>query len=288
MIKNALWISSYPKSGNTWIHSVIREAGRKYGFPGSDLDVYNLISKNLSPCECPAVSRSVIGSPCAVLKTHSPFYGGNLHKELDLDASAFVHIVRNPLDVLLSYINFSRIQYAKNIGKTGWARLFFIELLGFKDTVDFEKWKSVTLDDIPRDNLDHALRYFSESNGFLPTLKIGGAWFDHGKSWMKAGEVMPSVHLRYEDCVSDSCSFNSVLKLFEFEESDLHAAIDVVQKRTQQLKLNEGSDSKRNVFFNKMSAYYYLDYFSPAAVSEFISRHIDELSYLGYSDLPQK
>ena len=34
MIKrNVIWIASYPKSGNTWIHSVLRLAGKTMAFP---------------------------------------------------------------------------------------------------------------------------------------------------------------------------------------------------------------------------------------------------------------
>jgi len=40
--RNAIWISSYPKSGNTWVHSVLRLAGKRYGFPQVDMDAYNI------------------------------------------------------------------------------------------------------------------------------------------------------------------------------------------------------------------------------------------------------
>ena len=43
---------------------------------------------------------------------------------------------------------------------------------------------------------------------------------------------------------------------------------------------------KQEIFYNKMSSYYYPEYFSNSAISRFSRRYKDALENVGYSNLP--
>ncbi len=145
---NVIWITSYPKSGSTWVNTVLKRAGRDIGYPQGNNDVYKLSDNNDKPEICAAVKARYSDYPCTVLKTHSAYKKNTeLHKfrGLKLINCGFIHVYRNPLDVLLSYINFSRKQYQNfenmNRGKREkYKKLLFIDMLGFRQPFDIDTW----------------------------------------------------------------------------------------------------------------------------------------------------
>ena len=54
---DVIWISSYPKSGNTWLHTLLMWAPGERGYGTFDLDVYNLINKKIEAESCLAINR---------------------------------------------------------------------------------------------------------------------------------------------------------------------------------------------------------------------------------------
>ena len=186
--RNVIWIASYPKSGNTWIHSVLRLAGKNYGFPQVDMDVYNISKKGNGLTVCDAVEEKFSNNPCVVLKTHSSFKENQpIHQlpNVELVNAAFIHIYRNPLDVLLSYLNFTRIEYKSHIEDSTYKNNLFIELLGFARIYDYDEWLSMSLDVIPQINLDHALDCFSDNMMMLKGLNaMSGSWLENAQSWI--------------------------------------------------------------------------------------------------------
>jgi Sulfotransferase domain len=285
--RNAIWITSYPKSGNTWIHSVLRLAGKSYGFPQIDMDVYNILKKGEQPIICPAVNDRFTNNPCVVLKTHSAYKKeGQLHcfSEMELVNVAYVHIYRNPLDVLLSYLNFSRLEYKAHENNAIYKKNLFENMLGLQMHYQYEEWLGMNLEAIPQKNLDHALDYFSDNGLSLTTLTgMSGSWIDNTQSWVDAAKIIPGHTIRYEDCLEDPEQFVKLCDLFMFDRKNVLHALDYVNTRAHSMSTSGNQDQA--VFYNKMSAYYFTDYFSKEAIARFLNKNEATLQRFGYSSI---
>lgn len=277
-----IWVASYPKSGNTWLQTVIRHAGRSQGFPNQDIDVYRLIAEKREPQVVASVRPRVSPGPTTVLKTHRAWReGGRLHGELNLKTMGFVYVMRNPLDMLLSYINFSRQQYGRRKESAEYQQSLFIDLLGFDKPYAFEDWAAMSLDKIPRANLDHALTRFTDLDTDIPVISgtTRSTWLEHCRSWKAASGHMTGVFLRYEDLLAGPQHFHPLRKIFRFTEQQIDEAVESV---------NAAQRARRGqqVFFNKMTSHYYLDYFSPDVLRRFLDKFEAPLAELGYGNLP--
>jgi len=284
---NAIWIASYPKSGNTWIHSVLRFAGRDYGFPQVDMDAYNILSKDARPTVCPAVKQQFTGLPCVALKTHAAYKKNEqLHcfTGAELVNAGYVHIYRNPLDVLLSYLNFTKLEYKAQASSARYRKTLFEDMLGLGRQYEYEDWLEIKLDAIPQNNLDHALDYFSDNGLALNTFTgMSGSWAEHTQSWFDAARDIPGHSIRYEDCLEDPEQFVKLCDLFRFDRSDVLSALDYVNSRAR--SMSTGGTKDQSVFYNKMSAYYFKDYFSGEAIERFLVRHESLLKDSGYASI---
>jgi len=288
---NAIWIASYPKSGNTWVRRVLQQAGKKYGFPQVPMGVHSILRNGEQPEICDAVSGRFAENACVVLKTHSAYQKeSELHHlpDMQLINAAYIHIYRNPLDVLLSYLNYTRIEYKEYKDQEngdGWRNDLFIEILGFHQTYEYEAWLAMNLDTIPQKNLDHALDYFSDNAMTLKTLqahpKMSGSWLQHTQSWIDAANDMPGHSIRYEDCLEDPEQFVKLSDLFIFHRKDVLSALAYENSRAQ--KFSASGNREEGVFYNKMSAYYFTRYFSKAAIKRFLNKHETSLKHLGYA-----
>lgn len=282
--KSAVWIASYPKSGNTWLQLIIRKAGAKYGVYQGDLDAYKTIKEKREPTTATVCNPKITTVPCAILKTHDCWHNNrDPNHLLGFSIDAFVHITRNPLDVLLSYINFSKIQYINHKDNIVYQKKLFVQFMGYDKPVPYDKWVHINLEDIPRRNLDHALQYFMKSTA-IPLLQgMSGTWKEHCESWFKAAKHYPFVRFRYEDLINDSKLFTNLTKVFCFTENDILSAVKAVQDNTERAR-NSGM-SIHKIFYNKMSAYYFKDFFTPSLVSEFFALHNQTLVNFGYGDM---
>jgi hypothetical protein len=278
----AVWIASYPKSGNTWVQTVIRHAGRSFGFPRGDLDVYKLMAEGREPEVVGGVRAEVSrGGRVTVLKTHARYSEAGVHPRLGLRTAGFVYVMRNPLDMLLSYINFTRMQYERQQNNADYQQALFIDLLGFERPLAYEEWRNVTLEDLPRERLDHALARFTEQEMAITANRMaGGSWLEHCRSWLDCARKLPSVVLRYEDLLRGPEEFMPLARLFTFSPAQIEAAVAEVNARQRGLQF-------KRVFFNKMSAHYYTQFFSASLISAFLQRFAVQLKEFGYGDLPQ-
>lgn len=285
--RNVIWITSYPKSGNTWMHSVLRVAGKNYGFPQVDMDVYNIARKGEEPAICATVNDRFASHPTVVLKTHSVYKKDEqLHSfpEIELVNAAYVHIYRNPLDVLLSYINFSRLEYKAHVNDANYKKNFFEEMLGLDQHYEYEEWLAMSLEALPQKNLDHALDYFSDHDLAIKKLAgMSGSWIENTKSWMDAASDIPGHSIRYEDCLEDPEQFMKLCDFFVFGRKEVMHALDFVNNRARSVSTSGNQDQA--VFFNKMSAYYFKDYFSKDAITRFMKKNEEILKSVGYSSL---
>lgn len=278
---SVVWIASYPKSGNTWVQTVMRHAGKSLGFPAGDLDVYKLMADGREPQVVKGVAPGIGSGRTAVLKTHNSYDGQErMHPALRLRTAGFVYVLRNPLDVLLSYINFTRQQYEKRKDSEVYQENLFLNLLGFERPFTYDEWVETRLEDIPRKNLDHALRRFGELDTGIPGLTgiAGGSWLDHANSWHAAAAQLPSVVLRYEDLLGGWQSFKPLKTLFSFQDEDLEQAVAAINEKQRSLQY-------KTVFYNKMSAYYFKEFFSQDEVDRFLQKFEPRLKELGYASL---
>lgn len=266
---------------------MIRHAGHNYGFPQVDMDVYNLIKKGEQPQVCVAVKEGFATNPCVVLKTHAAYTAARqLHSipGIELENVAYVHIYRNPLDVLLSYLNYSRLEYKFRRNDANYRTLLFREMLGYAQPYEYDAWQNMTLDSIPQANLDHALDHFSDRAMTVKTLSgLSGSWIENTQSWFDAAAELPGVSLRYEDCLIDPEQFVKLCDLFTFSRSDVLKALDVVNLRAKTMSKSGNPDQA--VFYSRMSAFYFTEYFSKGAIERFLNRHEGTLERFGYAAL---
>lgn len=286
-VRNIIWIASYPKSGNTWVGSALEVAGIRFGYPPGTVDAYVLRGQGKQPVVNEAVAPALRqDAPCSVLKTHSRYSpDGQPHwfKPLELRTAAYIHIYRNPLDVLLSYIGFTRLEYRDRRDRD-YRQMLFRDLLGFDEVVSYVDWQERNIDNIPQKNLDHALDRFSETGLAIPTLlPMSGSWTEHLESWLATPPDLPGYSIKYEDCLADPATFDPLAELFTFAPADLRHAVGFVNKRARTVS-TEGTGDQA-IFYNKMRSYYFQEYFSKAAISRFCRQNEDTLKRFGYASI---
>ncbi|KAF0162026.1 MAG: hypothetical protein FD157_4039 [Rhodocyclaceae bacterium] len=297
--KKALWLVSFPKSGNTWTVEIIRKAAARAGFSaGEDYDIYNLIGQSRPFVPTSFIAPAFADEACFLLKTHSAFDPDSQpHADLGFVTEGFIHIYRNPLDVLLSYINFTRIEYYSHQNDAVYQRELFLDLLGLPSVPSYAAWNALSLDTLPRENLDHALSQFMKSELAIPSLTaMSSSWIKHTQSWIEAANRgTPSAVLKYEECLVNPSVFNRMDRFFSFGPSVMS---DAVQEANEFLKKKSATSSKElkseghtnipeeAIFFNKMTSCYYINYFSRPLLSSFMSEYGQVLREFGYIDLP--
>lgn len=189
--QNMIWLASYPKSGNTWvrvfIHNVLRElngetegaqdinALHRFAIWEHSLPHYDKVlgkPGNLAtPAELaaarPKVQRLISSErpKMRIAKTHLMFGRDHGFPTIDLSVTrAAVYIVRNPLDVAVSYAHHS----------------------------------SRSVDDVIADMARPGFRTPPEERHIS---ELTGAWGQHVASWMGLGS-RPVHVMRYEDMLA--------------------------------------------------------------------------------------
>ncbi|MEZ6242663.1 MAG: sulfotransferase domain-containing protein [Phycisphaerales bacterium] len=97
------WLASYPKSGNTWVRFILYQC--LFGEPKESMDINRRIPDIHRRLAGDALENPGSGEPIFV-KTHYELTPK--HPELARTARA-LHIIRDPRDVLLSALNYRRL-----------------------------------------------------------------------------------------------------------------------------------------------------------------------------------
>lgn len=282
-IRNVIWVTSYPKSGNTWVGSALKLAGRAHGDYTDEVDAYVLQGTGAQPTVNGAVAPRFRGNPCSVLKTHSVYSPqGQPHRYpgLRLKTVGYIHVYRNPLDVLLSYIGYTRLEYKANLERAGYPERLFKDLLGFDRTYSYDDWLNQSIDTIPQANLDHALDHFSEAGLAIPHLQnLAGSWKSHLESWHDVDGI-EGHSVRYEDLTADVAAFDPLADMYDFDAAELRKAVARVNAAAR--KVSVEGNANQVIFYNKMRAYYFQDYYSRAAIARFCARNEAILDRAGY------
>ncbi len=150
---DVVWLASYPRSGNTWLRFML--SGYLFGLSETSVEVNRKIADiHRKPSIDWNNDRTVF------LKTHFQLRPGHPKYE---QTAAFIFILRNPRDVLLS--NFA---YLRMVGEIG---------------------------DMP---FEEFARDFIANRGAEHWRISAGDWFTHARYWLGQRDY-PGIFVRYED-----------------------------------------------------------------------------------------
>ncbi|MCZ4353812.1 sulfotransferase domain-containing protein [Roseovarius aestuarii] len=275
MKKSIVWLASYPKSGNTWTRIFlanylmnpkepvpINEVHR-FGMGDSIAKTYTMVAKG-QPADLNDVQttlrlrdkvlRGIVGNNADVnlVKTHNirnPAYGVDLIP-LQYTRSA-VYIVRNPLDMVLSYARHYGIDVAQAVAAIG--------------------------------RSDNA-----NASDAATVWQFLGSWSEHVNSWTSKAPY-PVCVLRYEDMLDQpEVAFGALVKHLgvPLEEERLKKAIkfssfDEVSKQESEggFKENPGKSEK---FFNKGQSGQWKEALSEELADQLRRDHRSTMKRFGY------
>lgn len=165
------WLSSYPKSGNTWVRFMI--ANMLAGPLDSTEHLQAIVPDMHEPLSA-VQRRRWAAMPRQVTKTHHVYREGEPYQGR---TAGIISVVRNPLDVLASGMNF------RLLTRPGQQRAA---------EADAETAR--------REYVDAYLR----AGGDPAWIAVGfGSWAEHVRSWERAAERYRTLRLRYEDILAD-------------------------------------------------------------------------------------
>ena len=237
-----IWIASYPKSGNTWVRSLI--SAYLYGKDGFfDFNLLKKIHqfpsqkyfefflkdftdmKKVSDHWIAAQERiNLINDGTTILKTHNALctFASNPFTN-KINTKAAIYIVRDPRNLLTSFSH----HYSMNIQDT------------YNYIINKKAWITAGVDD----------------DEGIPSIL--GSWSEHYKSW-KNLKFASLLIIRYEDLIFDTK--NSFIKIInflskfievKFDENKINNAIntcgfDLLQKKEKEEGFFESVPSKKD------------------------------------------
>ena len=255
-----IWLASYPKSGNTWLRFMLYAA--LYGPPQRSADVPAKIQDIHRPMPTDLDSQGP-----HYIKTHFAFT--DQHPKLDQTLKA-IHIIRNPRDVLLSALNYHRLNAITS------AQL---------SSKDYAK-------------------IFIANKGDPQYLQLGfGTWHEHARSWRNTNRF-PVLPLRYEELKSDPYQqLKAILEFLEIERTedeidqavkassfDQMRALEIREKTTEKIddlskRLFVGSQdaTRKGIYFmNKGKTNQSLDELAKGLDAQFTAALKDQLQEFNY------
>lgn len=277
-MRNIVWLSSYPKSGNTWFRMFLSNYLKNSDNPVSleEIEITPIASSaidfeeivGLNPFELtaeevdfwrPDMYRTLsdeyakTGETC-YKKVHDAYTINKNKKPLFPEeiSKGAVYFVRNPLDVCTSFANHS----ASKIEKT-------VELV-----------------------LNENASLAGKKSGQLRQVLM--SWKSHIKSW-QAQTVIPTHFVRYEDMLQKPTeTFAGIIKFLELEydETRLKKAICYSDfKQLQQMEQENGFKEKTQLsksFFWKGKIGNYQDYLSKEQINRIVEYNYDTMREFEY------
>ena len=273
-----IWLASFPKSGNTWLraflHNLLRNPNEPYDinkladFTKGDAQMawYNLIDKRpgseITKEEIaalrPKVHRLMTQSrPDSVfIKTHNKLVEDRGTAMITMEHTAgAIYIIRNPLDVTLSFAD----HYALSID---------------------EAIKTMATPELHTEN----------SNKYC--YEIYGSWSEHVQSWTLNSH--PGLHvIRYEDMLDAPVkTFGGVLRFLGLNVSRdrLDKAIKLSSFRVlQEQEKRQGFVEKTEVaerFFREGKAGQWKRQMTSEQIDAVVAAHREQMARFGYWPLP--
>jgi len=258
--KKIIWVASYPKSGNTWLRSILSSLfyskDGKFNFEllnnikhfdnpenylfvkDINIDDYDSLSKIkvISKYRIKAQEKLKIKQKFIFFKTHSANASLNHNQYTNENNSlGLIYIVRDPRDIIISYSKYQNISINRAIEKI--TNKAIIEFSGFKDN------------DQPSSLITNKLPYIMSS------------WDINFKSWERLD--VPKLFIRYEDLLDNPLSIlNEIIVFFQnnlkIEISNLDKKINNIINTTnfqflksQEQKYGFGESTTHSDFFRK-------------------------------------
>ena len=279
-MKKIIWISSYPKSGNTWTRYFLSNYFFNKQKINSDFNILNKIDKFppyqilqqlLSEDEIKKSAYNISKywhniqleiikekDDFVFLKNHNALVsieGRNLTEERF--SLAFIYLVRDPRDIAVSYSNFDK-------------------------TLSIDK----AIDRITSENL-----YCHVTKKFPLDVEILGSWKFNYFSWKTGVAEVPRIIIKYEDLINNT--FETKLKIIKFLSKILNFKVDTNHikysieqsdfKRLQEIENNQKFHESTNTFFNSGKVGQWKNILSPKQISRieyFCKDEMEELNYL--------
>ncbi|MDC0057680.1 sulfotransferase domain-containing protein [Pelagibacteraceae bacterium] len=278
-MKKIIWISSYPKSGNTWTRYFLSNYFFNKQKVNSDFNILNKIDKfppykilqellteqeikesayNISKYWSQIQLKIIRQKEDFIfLKNHNALVsveGRNLTEHRF--SLAFIYLVRDPRDVAVSYSNFDQ-------------------------TLSIDK----AIDRITSESL-----YCHVAKKFPLDVEILGSWKFNYYSWKHGVVEVPRIIIRYEDLINNT--FETKLKIIKFLSNILNFKVDVKQikysieqsdfKRLRGIENNFKFHESTNTFFNSGKIGQWKNILSSKQILKIENFCKDEMRELGY------
>jgi hypothetical protein len=276
-VAHLLWLASFPKSGNTWLRAFLANyladaaepvaIDRLPGFAFGDMraEPYLKLAARREPSLSwaelnrlrPQVHRAIAASGPGIVfvKTHSALTVLDGVPTITPDVTfGAIHVVRNPLDVAVSFAEHYGLTLDQGVAALGFARL--------------------EIDPKP----GHVRQFLSD-------------WSSHARGWLQAPGLY-RLTLRYEDLLADaSAGFRRVLDFLKVKDADdarlqraiRHSSFAELARQEAQGGFVERSKNAAR-FFHRGRAGGWREILSPAQVEGVVSRHRAMMAELGYLD----
>ena len=246
-MKKIFWISSYPKSGNTWVRYVLANYFYNKNRIDSNFDILDTIKKfpSVNILKNIVNENKLIENPYCIseywnevqkeitiqspynfifLKNHNALVKINEYELINYIFSlAAIYIVRDPRDILVSYLNYDKTLTKEN-----------------------------AIDRLTNKNL-----YCHVSKKDFFDIEVLGSWKFNYISWRDGVSKVPRIIVKYEDLLNNT--FNTFQKIISFICDILKLKIDNEQlkfsinqasfKRLQDLEKKLGFSESKNQFF---------------------------------------
>lgn len=276
--KNIVWLASYPKSGNTWLRSILvhllypeqeykdLQYLKSIGYVSNRrlFDEYlGIDSSDLGEQEIELLRPEVYDTMAAqtkenlYLKIHDAYQTLSNGKALvsQQASKAVLYIVRNPLDVAVSYSAFTT------------------------------------------DSVDTTIKQMNDSNFKLSSSQYSlkmeicqhlSSWSSHVASWTEQKDI-PILSIRYEDLTDDTVKVIKMVVKFlglSFSNQQIKLAIDNSSfKKLQKLEESYGyleKHSNCNSFFRNGRVGEGIETLTKDQILEIKSNHKKMMKHLGY------
>ena len=215
-VPDVIWLASYPKSGNTWLRFLL--ANLLFGRVAATGDLRKMIPDLHWGFDL----GDFLGRDWILVKTHSLF-GPEL--ALSERTRKVIYIVRNPLDVLVSNLNYSRL-------------LRYDEAAAADETLA-QKYADA----------------FIAARGDPAWRETGyGSWVENVESWLSGGHGCPVLTVRYEDLLTDTrAEMNRICAFLDvgYDSARIDAAIrDSSFESMRRLEDKETREKKSGIFYD--------------------------------------
>ena len=278
-MKKIIWISSYPKSGNTWTRYFLSNYFFNKKKINSDFNILNKIDKFppykilqqlISEEEIKESAYNISKYWAKIqleitkekddfifLKNHNALVsveGRNLTEERF--SLAFIYLVRDPRDIAVSYSNFDK-------------------------TLSIDK----AIERMTSENL-----YCHVTKKFPLDVEVLGSWKFNYYSWKSGVAEVPRIIIKYEDLINNT--FETKLKIIKFLSNILNFKVDTNHikysieqsdfKRLQGIENNQKFHESTNTFFNSGKIGQWKNILSPKQISTIENFCKNEMKELGY------